>query len=207
MVFYPCLWSCLLISVLTAKITLTQAFVILIGLPVKLRKWHLQEIERFKKWFDSYSNSGVLPSEQVALLKHKIRNVPWLVVWSLINCFTVNIEWSWRPFAPSECGWAGRGLLALHPSGPREDSRPWPGHLAASDAHTFQHLGTLGCLTIMPSQGPSWERRPIMGALKSPPCWRSLGLGGQACTYPWRYSPFPAACHSWGEAGPRSWRA
>ena len=157
MVFYPCLPSCLLISVLTAKITLTQAFVILIGLPVKLRKWHLQEIERFKKWFDSYSNSGVLPSEQVALLKHKIRNVPWLVVWSLINCFTVNIEWSWRPFAPSECGWAGRGLLALHPSGPREDSRPWPGHLAASDAHTFQHLGTLGCLTMPQS-------RPFMGA-------------------------------------------
>ena len=60
---------------------------------------------------------------------------------------------------------------------------------------------------LCPSQGPSWERRPIMGALKSPPCWRSLGLGGQACTYPWRYSPFPAACHSWGEAGPRSWRA
>ena len=52
MVFYPCLPSCLLISVLTAKITLTQAFVILIALPVKLRKRHIQEseIEGLKKY-------------------------------------------------------------------------------------------------------------------------------------------------------------
>ena len=50
MVFYPCLLSCLLISVWTAKITLTQALVILIALPVTLRKCDLQEskIERFK---------------------------------------------------------------------------------------------------------------------------------------------------------------
>ena len=149
----------------------------------------------------------MLTSEQFALIKHKIRNVPWLVVWSLINCFTVNIEWSWRTLS-----------LPVSVVGLAEDC--WPstlpalGRIVAPGLATSLHLmptpfNILEPLVawLCPSQGPSWERRPIMGALKSPPCWRSLGLGGQACTYPWRYSPFPAACHSWGEAGPRSWRA
>ena len=105
------------------------------------------------------------------------------------------------PFSTSECGWAGRGLLALLPTGPRENSWPWPGDLAAS-AHTFACPASRNrCLIICPSQGPSWERRPIMGALKSPPNWRRLSLSGQVCTYPWRCPPFPA-CHSWEEAGP-----
>ena len=109
-------------------------------------------------------------------------------------------EWS---SSSSECGWAGRGLLALLPTGPRENSWPWPGDLAAS-AHTFACPASRNrCLIICPSQGPSWERRPIMGALKSPPNWRRLRLSGQVCTYPWRCPPFPA-CHSWEEAGPVS---
>ena len=88
------------------------------------------------------------------------------------------------PFSTSECGWAGRGLLALLPTGPRENSWPWPGDLAAS-AHTFACPASRNrCLIICPSQGPSWERRPIMGALKSPPNWRRLSLSGQVCTYP-----------------------
>ena len=126
----------------------------------------------------------------------------WLLV-VLVRKLLVNAKNSGHEgsSSSSECGWAGRGLLL--PTGPRENSWPWPGDLAAS-AHTFACPASRNrCLIICPSQGPSWERRPIMGALKSPPNWRRLRLSGQVCTYPWRCPPFPA-CHSWEEAGPVS---